>query len=526
MGGLLSGKRITLWAAVAVLIVAGVLPLCWMIAGSLGDTGNYTSTLGNSQTWRLFGRSLVLAALTTALAGLGGLTLGILLAKTDLPMRALFVAVFSVPLLFPPYVFAVGWFEVLGRGGLLARWADVPGYAAGRWLFALPGATLVLSTAFLPIVLLLTIAFVRGVNSNLEDAARLCCGWPAVIRKVTIPLAMPGFVLALVVVFLLTMGEYGAPSFLRVDVFPVASFTQFTAFYNFGAATAAALPLVLVTLLGLAVEHRVLKEKLFQFGWAGKPHAGRIPLRRTRTALFLLVAAAAVILVGVPLGAITWRGLSTAALSEAVERAGASALRSVAYSGVSATALSILGFFLAYLIHRRAVRGWRWVDAVLLFLFTLPGTVVGIGLIALWNRRQTNFIYATPVILWIGYIGAYAALSTRTILAGFAQMPAHAEEAAEVFGAGWARRVYGILAPLLWPSILVGWAVAFLFCLRDVNLSLLLSPAGHETLTARSMTLMANGSPELIAALCLLLIALSVVPLGVLFAAWKLGSKV
>jgi iron(III) transport system permease protein len=124
-----------------------------------------------------------------------------------------------------------------------------------------------------------------------------------------------------------------------------------------------------------------------------------------------------------------------------------------------------------------------------------------------------------------GYVAQYAALGTRTILAGFAQTPADLEEAAEVAGAGWARRVSGILVPLLWPSILIGWAVAFLFCLRDVSLSLLLAPAGHDTLTARTMTLMANGSPELIAALCVMLMSLSVIPLGVLFAVRGLWSS-
>jgi iron(III) transport system permease protein len=123
MGRVLSGKRITLWAAVAVLIIAGVLPLCLMLGASLADVRNYTSTLGNARIWGLFRNSLLLAALTTAFAGLAGVTLGILFAKTDLPIRTPLVVVLSLPLLFPPYILAVGWYEVLGRGGLFSRCA-------------------------------------------------------------------------------------------------------------------------------------------------------------------------------------------------------------------------------------------------------------------------------------------------------------------------------------------------------------------------------------------------------------------
>src|SRR5258708_26511673 len=116
---------------------------------------------------------------------------------------------------------------------------------------------MVLASAFLPIVLLLTITYLLGMNPGLEEAGRLSCGWPAVIRRITIPLIMPGILLSLVLVFLLSMGELGAPAFLRLSVFPVASFTQSSAFYNFGAATAAATPIILLVLVRLLAGENV-----------------------------------------------------------------------------------------------------------------------------------------------------------------------------------------------------------------------------------------------------------------------------
>ena len=69
-----------------------------------------------------------------------------------------------------------------------------------------------------------------------------------------------------------------------------------------------------------------------------------------------------------------------------------------------------------------------------------------------------------------------------------------------------------ILLPLLRPSAVAVWILAFILCLRDTSLALLLSPPGQDTLTARTLTLMANGSQELIAALCLFAMALAVIP--------------
>src|SRR6266481_5299190 len=124
MGGLLRAKRVTLITAALVLAVVGLLPLCLMVGSSLWVDGNfsfrnYVEVLGNARTWILFRNSLVLATLTTIVAGLVGVTLGILLAKTDLPFSRLLAGAFSLPLIFPPYILAVGWFEILGRGGIL-----------------------------------------------------------------------------------------------------------------------------------------------------------------------------------------------------------------------------------------------------------------------------------------------------------------------------------------------------------------------------------------------------------------------
>jgi iron(III) transport system permease protein len=318
------------------------------------------------------------------------------------------------------------------------------------------------------------------------------------------------------------MGEFGAPLFLRFDVFPVASFTQFAAFYNFGAATAAALPLLILAIFGLALERRLIRAKSYQFrGWR---NSLQIPLGRRGRMIAAAVVSMALALVVLPLAALIWRGVSPGALQDAWNRAGASALRSAAYAAIAATVVTGIGLFLGYAIERCKTTPWRAIDGLSFLLFTLPGTVAGIGLIVLWNRPALNWIYATPAMLLLAYIAQYAVIGIRITAAGLTQVPPSMEEAAEIAGATWGVRLRGILAPLLAPVLISAWAVSFIFCLRDVSLPLLLAPPGQDTLTARTMTLMANGSPELVAALCLLIVPLAVIPLAALAAASRLES--
>jgi iron(III) transport system permease protein len=384
---------------------------------------------------------------------------------------------------------------------------------------------MVLATAFLPIALLLTIAYVRNVNPRLEEAGRLVTGWLGVIRKITLPIMAPGIAMALVLIFLLTMGDFGAPSFLRLSVFPVASLTQSSAFYNYGAASTAAMPLLAIVIGGLIIIRRVTGQKVYSFRWGSGAGTEQIPLGHLKPLVFLIISFLAILAVGFPLAGLFWRGCSIAALAEAFERAGDSALRSFAYGTLAAAIVSALGFFLGYAVHNPALRRWSWsVDALGLSLFTLPGAVIAIGLIAVWNRPSTNWMYATPAILIIAFVAQYAALGIRITSAGLSQVSPSLEEAAELAGAGWFRRVFIILAPVLRSALFTSWAIVFVFCLRDVPLPLLLAPPGQDTLTARTMTLMANGTQELVAALGILAVLLPIIPLAafvVLHRAWR-----
>ncbi len=526
-------KRLCLSAAVAALVVAGLLPILVMLLKSVQVDGRwslafYCRMAASPREWALMGHSLALAGLTTLLATAVGLPLGVLLGKTDLPFRRGFAALFTLPLLLPPYVLAISWFDLLGREGLLAR---VLGAGAAQvvssWLFGLPGCVLVLFSAFLAIVMLLTMTYLRTVNPRLEEAGKLVSRWPAVLRGITIPLILPGALLAAMLVFLLSLGEFGVPTFFRYDVFPVESFTQFSAFYNFGAATAAAIPLAALTFLVLAAERVFLREKTYQLRPAPDgTQFVRVALRpAARRALFAATAALCAVLVIAPLLVLVMQSASWAAYAEAFRRAGDSLRRSIGYAAAGATLLTALGFLLGYLIHARALRVWRAVDSLTIFLFALPSTVIGIGLVILWNRPWTNAVYATPLIILLGYVAQYSALTSRITVSTLAQIPPSMEEAAQAAGARWLRRLVWIVAPLSRRGLAAAWLVAYIFCLRDVGITMMVYPPGHDTLPVRIFTLMANGAPSLIAALCVILIAATVVPLALLGVVFGRGGR-
>lgn len=516
----MSAERATLVLAVGVLGAAGLVPLIAVVTQSLAVDGRfsfafYAALLSSGQQWRLLGNSVTLASLVAVTATLVGLPLGVLFAKTDLPFRHLLAIVFSLPLLLPPYVVAVAWFHVFGRGGSVAQWLG-PALTerTHNLLFGLTGSVLVLASSLMPVVLLLTMAFVRTVPPRLEEAARLAARWKSVLAGVTIPLIIPGVLLGTLLVFALALGEFAVPMFLRYDVYAVESFTRFAAFYQPDAATAAAVPLGVVVLILLLLERLLLRDRTYEVRFsASASEVLPVSLGRLRPIAFAAVVAAGAMTVVLPLGSLAVRSAAPGAYSDAILRSWDALLRSLGYAAAGATLLTLVGFFLGYLVQRRALSFWRSVDSLTIVLFALPSTVMGIGLITLWNRPGAGAVYGTAWLVLVGYLAQYTALTSRTTIAGLSSIPHSMEEAARMAGAGWFRRVGFIVAPLAGRALGTAWLIAYLFCLRDTGLTMMIYPPGGDTLPVRTFTLMANGAPSLIAALCMLMIAATLIPL-------------
>lgn len=83
-----------------------------MLAQSFASDGhvslsNYAALFSSRHGWALLRNSIVLSFCSTFIASAGGVLLGILFGKSDLPFSRFFLVTFSLPLLLPPYIIAV-----------------------------------------------------------------------------------------------------------------------------------------------------------------------------------------------------------------------------------------------------------------------------------------------------------------------------------------------------------------------------------------------------------------------------------
>ncbi|MBI5188362.1 MAG: iron ABC transporter permease [Nitrospirae bacterium] len=506
-----------LLGSVLLLIFIGFIPILFLFIKSFIADGrfsfqNYELLFDSKRTWILLLNSLSLSSATAFITLILGVPLGVLLTKTDLPLKRFFIILFIIPLIISPYILSMAWFYTLGRGGVVAGLlGEEIGAITSNFLFSFYGVLFVMVSVYLPVAIILTMTYLRTLNPALEEAARLSSKWFYILRDISLPLIKPGIMLSGLIVFVLTLGELGVPLFLRFDVFPAESFLQFSAFYNFNAAIAMAIPLGIITIIVLIIERRFLRKKVFQFGMTRMDYL-IIPLKKTKPIFLIAVGLISSIIVILPLSVLIAKSIG--GYPEAVKNSVDSIFRSLFYAGFGATLLVIIGFPMGYMLEHRAYRFYYTADSIAVFLFGLPGAVIGIGLIGMWNTPSTNFIYTSMLIILFGYIAQYTALSERITASALSQIPDSMEESAQLAGAGWLRRLFYIVIPLSKRGIISSWLVGFIFCLRDLGITMMVYPPQMDTLPVRIFTLMANSPEETIAALCVIMFAITLMPLG------------
>jgi iron(III) transport system permease protein len=410
---------------------------------------------------------------------------------------------------------ALAWVLLTGPGGLFVR-------AGGRdflsdWTYSLTGAVVVLGFAFYPLSMLATEAAARRVDARLEESALLAANPRRVLWRITLPLIGPTVAAAGLIVFVLALSEFGVPALLRVRVFTTEAFTAFAAFYDFGAGVAQCAPLLVVALIVSVVIRFIIGEQLLvttrslQLG---------LPLtfsRPFRTAILIGIAVVICASTLLPLVALLFETTGINRIASAVSTSGHAIANSLWLAFAGATLIVALAVVLGYGRARARSRVRMFFDPTLILLFAVPSTVVGIGIIGLWNRDGImGQVYSSQWIIVVVYIARFSPVAALMLAAGIRQISTSSEHAAEIAGASWTRTFGGIILPQLRTSLVATWVVSFIFCFGELGATILVAPPGESTLPVRVYTLIANTPSSEVASLALMQVWITTVPLVLL----------
>lgn len=513
----LQSRKIASFLAVAVFSVIALIPLGLMFtkAFSINDTFSvlkFESLLSARQA-ALFFRSSALAIGTTLLSLAAGIPMAFFIHRTRTVGHRALKYLFLFPLTVPPQVFVTAWLTLSLMCGFTDR-NDTSFIAEA--LSEIPTAAFLLALAYYPLIVITTLAGLGSLDQRMEDAATLVHGRFSVLRRITLPLLSPYIITGAVFVFLFSMFNYGVPALLRIQTYPVEIFAQFSAFYDEGRATILSCPLILtaICLLGLVKK----KMGLRAFFTISTNSVSSKEVGFNISGILLAVWSWAIILgsVIVPLGVLLFQAASLGVILAVLKTSSQEIATTLVLSATAATLLTVIAYPLSERISTDNGRFWSFMDFVTLLPFAVPATVLGIGIIYLWNQPLLEKVYGSAAIVVIAFTARFVPFAIRAVTAGFGQVDPSLWEAAMLFERSGFRRWLRIEWPLLRRSIAVGWLIGFIFCMNELGTTLLIIPPGYGTLLLKIYNLMHYGANQMVAGMSLLLVAINLFSAGII----------
>jgi iron(III) transport system permease protein len=497
-----------LWAAaIAVLVPVGV-PILFLFARAFGATDAAWSTLWSVRTLQLIGRSFLLTALVTASATVIGVAGAWILARTDIAFARAWGVVFALPLVVPSYVLALAFVSATGPRGLIA---DITGFGTPH-LIGLPGAWLALTIATYPYVYLITAAAITKIDPALEEAARSLGASPTrVFRTVVLPQLRPAVGAGALLAALYTLSDFGAVSLMRFDAFTRVIYAQYSG--RLDRTPAIVLSIVLIAIAGVFIwaEQRTQGKGSYFTRSAMRPPPRYHLDSLERVGAITVLGTTAVIGVVLPVAALaSWlvRGVSSGADVFIPWKAIGGSLT----AGTMAAILAMVGAVpIVILTVRYASKATRWVDRGVFTMFSLPHITIAIAVIAFTIRYATP-VYQSILVLSIVYASMFLAQATSAAKASLLQVNPALEDASRSLGRGPIATYLNVTFPLMARGLLAGGALVFVTTLKELPVTLLLSPPGFTTLAVRIWSAADEGLFARAAASSLILIGVSILP--------------
>jgi iron(III) transport system permease protein len=484
--------------------------------------------------WSTAKLAVVVSIITVAI----GVALAWLIVRTDLPGRGIASWLAAMPLAVPPYVGALVYIAVLGPRGYVEDWLATLTGTEGRDLplpefFSLGGTAFALSLFTYPYVYLMAAAALRSFNPALEEASAAAGhSTGATFRRVVLPLLRPAIGSGVLLVALYVLSDFGTVSLMRYDTFTSAIYQQFTARFDRSAASILASVLVLIT-LGLLWAHALSegRGRYYQTASTWRPPQ-LIKLGRWRYVALSFVLAVFALSLFIPIGLLAYwtiDGLTDSSTASEVWSYSDHSIYTYAWNslwtaGLAATAATLISLPLGLLVVRFNSLFSRWLTRFSQAGYALPGVVVALSLVFLLNR-YVDWLYGTTLVVVMAYVLRFYPQAHQSTVSALAQVAPAAEEAARSLGRRPERAFAEVTVPFIAPGLLAGWALVFLTSLKELPATLLLRPAGFDTLPVRIWTNSSEGLLPLAAPFALVLILCSAVPLYVVLNRLRLNFR-
>lgn len=231
---------------------------------------HYAEVLGDGYFWGIYGRTLAMSLIVTAVSLLLGVPEAYILYRMQAPWRGFFLLLVLAPLLVAVVVRTLGWALLLGPSGPVAQALSGLGLVSGpvTLLQTMAGVVIALVHVLVPFVVIAVWANLQRCDPDaLRAAESLGAGQLTVFARIVLPQIVPGALSAAVVVFSLAATAFATPAIVggrRFKVVATAAYEEFLGSMNWPLGSALAVLLLLASVAVVVGINRAVERKYAQ----------------------------------------------------------------------------------------------------------------------------------------------------------------------------------------------------------------------------------------------------------------------
>ncbi|MCG6235033.1 ABC transporter permease [Vibrio furnissii] len=513
-----------------------VLPILAIFFTAIGQTDDVFAHLMSTVMPTYALNTVLLTLSVMALSLVFGIPSAWLMAMCRLPGEKMLQWALVLPLAIPGYIVGyifTGWFDYAGPIQVWLR--EQTGWMAGEYYFpdirSLGGASMVLALVLYPYVYLMCRASFMEQNVSLLQSARLlkCSPWES-FRRISLPLVRPSMAVALSLVAMETVGDFGTVSYFAVNTLTTAVYDTWMNYSNLtAAAKISAVMLVIVLLLLSAERYSRRRQKLYQSQFNSHEDF-RYTLQGWKKWAALLwcwgLVCVAFIFPLLQLLSYAYTYFEQSWTAEFREYAWNSLQVSLSAAVIAVSVALVVNFYARLKQNRPSIALMRLSSMG----YAVPGTVLAIGVMVpvLTLDHAVNDVAKTmhwgrPGLIFSGTMFAiifalivrFSAVAIGSIESSLNRISPSLDMAARTMGCQANGMLWRVHLPLVRRGALIAGLLVFIESMKELNAALLLRPFNFETLATYVYNYASDEHLELAALPAVLLVLVGLIPLVV-----------
>ena len=478
----------------------------------------FTSKLAKTNLWIPLLNTMLLAVGTCVVSILFGGIMAFLVTRTNLAWKKYLSSIFIFPYIMPQWTLAVVWQHMFNsnavtgtQNGLLAALTGIT--MPLWWCKGLFPSLLVLGMHYAPFAYILIGGIFRNMDANLEEAATILDTpkWK-IMTRITLPMVKPAILSTILLVFGAAMGSYPVPHYLGLTTLST-KYVSMNSKYTGEASVLAIIMMLFGVAIMLMNQISLTSRKNYttvtgKSGQISKIQLGKLGryiiafilvILTFFTSIFPILSFAVETFLPNPgdysflytgdLSNLTTKWWITA---ENITENGMYGQMGILYNNTIRTAFfgtllvsfacailaGTIGTLIGYAVSKNRRSKWaNYVNAVAFLPYLMPSIAVGVAYFILFSNKYINLFNTYWLLIIVGTI-KYIPFASKAALNSMLQLSGEIEESAIILNIPWIQRMTRIIIPIQKSSIISGYLLPFMTCLRELSLFMLLCVQG------------------------------------------------